>query len=268
MLKTAVISALTLFLSAATSFALSEGSAVSPDQGKFSVGLEYNRIFDKDLSPKDNGAYRAMHVESSDQVYVVPAYGVYQTERFKVGVLGKAGIANLKIEGEDAVSNIEKIDYDMGFLWGLGGKAAYTFENNLILTVGAQYNEWYSDLDQANYRGQLATTFIKRASATVSDFQAAILFSTIFKQPGREDVSYIPYIGPSVSAFNLNTGTVTYLTTGGLSRNNIQTGAHGDQHVGLILGLDVLTVSDTLRLNAELRFIVETALSLSIHYKF
>ncbi len=267
MLRTAIIGAAVLFLSAATSFALSEGSTVSPDQGKFSVGLEYNRIFEKDLSPKDSGSYRAMRVDSSDQVYVVPSYGVYQTERFKVGVLGKAGIANLQIKAEDPVSNIEKIDYGMGFLWGLGGKAAYSFENSLSLTFSAQYNEWYSDMDQVNYHDQLASTITKRANATVSDFQAAILLSTMFKQPGHDDISYTPYMGPSFSAFSLDTGTVSY-STSTFSRTNVQTGAHGDKHVGLVVGLDVLTVSDTLRINAELRFIVETALSLSIHYKF
>ena len=267
MLRTSLIGIVMLLFFTTTSFAASEGVPIPPDQGKYSLGLEYNRIFVKDLKPKDFGSYRSMKINSSDQVYVVPSYGVYQGERFKVGVLGKVGIADLKIKGEDPVSNVEKIDYDMGFLWGLGSKASYNFENNLTLSLGVQYNAWYSDLDQANYRDQLSNNITKRANASVSEFQAAILLSAVFKQPGREDISYTPYIGPSFSEVKLDTGTISY-TTASSGRTGIQTGASADQHVGVTVGVDVLTVSDTLRINAELRFITETAFSLSVHYKF
>lgn len=267
MIRALTIAGVLLMLSATASFATSEGAPVPPDHGKYSLGVEYNRIFVKEMKPKNFGAYRSMRIDGSDQVYVVPAYGVYQGDRFKVGVLGKAGIADLKIKGEDPVSSVEKIDYDMGFLWGLGGKASYNFENNITLSLGVQYNEWYSDLDQINYRDQIAMNITKRASATVSEFQAAILLSSMFKQPGRDDISYTPYIGPSFSSMKIDTGTISY-TTASTTRTGIQTGADADQHVGLIIGVDVLTVSDTLRINAELRCITETALSLSIHYKF
>ena len=150
MLRTALIGMLSLIISTATCFALSENSAVAPEQGKWSLGAEYNRIFVKDMKPKDFGSYRSMRIDGSDQAYVVPSYGVYQSDRFKVGVLGKVGIADLKIKSEDPTSNTEKVDYDMGFLWGLGAKGTYDFENNLTLSLGLQYNAWYSDLDQIN----------------------------------------------------------------------------------------------------------------------
>lgn len=267
MLRTSLVGIVALFFFTTTSFATSEGAPIPPDQGKYSLGLEYNRIFVKDLKPKDFGSYRSMKIDGSNQVYVVPSYGVYQSERFKVGVLGKVGIADLKIKSEDPVSVIEKIDYDMGFLWGLGSKASYRFENNLTMSLGVQFNAWYSDLDQVNYNGRLADSITKRASATVSEFQAAILFSTIFRQPGNENVSYTPYIGPSFSEMKIDTGTISYATASS-GRTGIQTGASADQHVGVIVGVDVLTVSDTLRINAELRLIIETAFSLSVHYKF
>ena len=267
MFKTTLIGITSLFLCSATCFALSEGSPIPPDKGKWALGVEYNRIFEKDLKPKEFGAYRSMRVDGSDQVYVVPSYGVYENERFKVGVLGKAGMADLKIKSEDTGSNIEKIDYDMGFLWGLGGKMSYNFENSLSLSLGVQYSEWFSDFNQVNYHDQNATHITKRASASVSEFQMAILLSSIFKLSGREDLTFTPYIGPSFSKMTVGTGIVSYETPN-FARSNIQTGGLEDQHVGIIVGVDVLTVSETLRLNAELRFLTETALSLSLHYKF
>src|SRR3989338_311775 len=116
MLRASLIGIAALLLFTTTSFATSEGLPIPPDQGKYSLGLEYNRVFVKDLKPKDFGSYRSMKINGSDQVYVVPSYGVYQGELFKVGVLGKVGIADLKIKGEDPVSSVEKIDYDMGLL--------------------------------------------------------------------------------------------------------------------------------------------------------
>ncbi|MBI1979755.1 MAG: hypothetical protein HY593_00250 [Candidatus Omnitrophica bacterium] len=251
--------------------AASVGSGRTIPQGQLAVGAEYNHIFDKDMDPKTKGldGYDSMEIDESNQVYGVISYGLFQNDRLAADLSVKLGAGDLVTQGVDGTFfNKERIEYDMGFLWGIGGKVGIQFDKGWSLSLHAGYDAWESDLDSITYSGEKAFNVEGAKTAKVSEFQAAILFNFHLDMKESNGMVFVPYVGPVFDWMRVKTGRISYETASFTSTNTATGAKDAKDNVGVVVGADVFCFNDALKLNVEGRFISEEALSVSLRYRF
>lgn len=266
--KAFAVLAISFFISM-PAFAASTG-VQDLERGQFALGVDYGHIFDKDMNPRSHADYKSEKIKGSDQIAGVLTYGVLKNDKWAANVSGKLGGGDLTTEEVDSgFGDIERIEYDMGFLWGFGGNVKYKwnpYDYPVDLTFSAQYTQWNSTLHSIDFNGEKGFNITGTKNARVSEFQTAILMSTKIESP-RTGLKFVPYAGPSFNWTDLKTGRISYETNDVISTNT-NTSSRADRHFGLVVGLDILSFNDSLKLTLEGRFITEEALTLSLHYAF
>jgi len=258
--------------------AISQGGS-----GEFSLGIEYDGVFNRDLDFKSGSRkYNTGTTQS------VPALGDRMEDvkmdssrvLFK-GTLGfhrdidldlfiKLGTANLNYEEKNIITGAtdQKMEFDgeFDFAWGAGAKLGfYQSPKGLRIMGDVQYLTYEVDGD-FSINGVDRAAFESPASynskTKVEEWQAALYMVQEIRQ-------FSPYLGVKYSDLELKNETNVSGRTAGVPYSYKETTkAEADKNFGVFLGADFNIIPTRLSVNIEGRFLDETAGSLGVNYKF
>jgi opacity protein-like surface antigen len=238
---------------------------VSPTKEGWSASAEYTHIFEQELEEKSDTKGPA--VEESQAILAKIGYGLNPT----YSLYAKLGMADLEasltgIGLVDADRATYHLNYDMGFAWGIGGKANYDLEAVRVV-VDLQYFRFESGFDTVDINGTKPTTISSASDVTVDDFGLSAILA---KEWSLGDGVLMPYLGVRGSMVKVDFGTLNHtgVTVGGtsfLGFGNMD--LDSNKNIGVIAGTRY-DINDRISLGVEGRFIDETAVSGSLSYKF
>jgi len=259
--------------------ATSIGEAETLGRNKFSVGVDQEFLFNRDMELDENWywsmpAGRSIDVkEEVDWLYRTTGkigYGVL--DNFDIYV--KLGTADFKSKNSysetgagigDDVGTITA-EGDNAFVWGVGAKATYDFAENWIVGCDIQYLRHTNDL-----KGRDSWTQY-RTNGTIFEISGDDIYGEVTFQEWHAAPylaykmgDFIPYVGGKYS--NLRTDyKIKYATTGvGTDWNKPKFKA--DDNFGVFCGMNY-KVGENFVLNVEGRFIDETAMSFGATCRF
>lgn len=252
-------------------YAASIGGAETQGQGKFSIGLDQEFVFDRDMKFKSIdpalGPGETLEMKTEiDKMYrtmVKTNYGVLDN----LDVYIKLGIADFESKtnytwrdtttGDWEKGNM-KLKGDNAFAYGFGAKGTYNLEDDLIIGCDIQYLRHKND-----YKG----TGSWEDSAGLSDeesFKGKITFQEWHVAPyiAKKLESFVPYFGVKYSDLRQE-GKIEQ--EDGDEDEKVKYEA--DDNFGVFLGTDY-KLGENWALNLEARFIDETAISFGGTYRF
>jgi len=262
--------------------AISQGGS-----GEFSLGVEYDRVFNRDLKFKsgtrdrnDNGVISTVSFPAlgdrmedvtmeSNRVLLKGTLGFHQD--IDLDLFIKLGTADLRYEENNKITGSpdQKMEFDGNFdiAWGGGAKFGfYRSPNGLRIMGDAQYLTYEVDgnfqingIDRATFE----TPATYDSKSKVEEWQAALYVLQEFKRGN-------PYLGIKYSDLILRNETnVSGRTAAGAPYSYKETTkADADKNLGVFLGADINLIQNRLSINIEGRFLDETAGSIGASYKF
>ncbi|MBW2011319.1 MAG: hypothetical protein JRI32_06685 [Deltaproteobacteria bacterium] len=270
--------------------------------GKFSLGIEYDGVFDRDLD-FDSGSHSINIPVSESEPIPDPGESIkdaeFESNRiFAKGTLGlhpnfdifvKLGAADADTEFKTVgagASEKTEFDGDWDFAWGIGAKAKlYESSSGIRIMADAQYLwcEVDGDVDidgkdlaenykeELLYEGATSATISYDAEAEIQEWQVALYVN---KTIGM----FSPYAGVKYSDIDAEfdadiDGRITVpvgaaIIIGSPYSAKIETNFEADDNFGVFLGTDIYVIPDILSFNIEGRFVDETALTLGLNWKF
>ena len=247
--------------------------------GKISVSLTENTIFDRDYEP--SGDTTKVNLDEMNETYAKVAFGLGETTNLYT-ILGRLNSAELNQEGlttvifsetftVDATSNY-KYESDAGFLWGLGINDTHTLENGYFIGTDLHYLRYEADIDKISGSADIYSftgTDIK-GDYEYQEVQGTAYIGKRFET--SPEIFCIPYLGIFLNYSKIKVSDVNFTTAEEiLGTKWIYTGSSGDieneNNFGMMLGTNV-EISKSFALNLESRFISEQALTISGTYKF
>lgn len=238
---------LCLFI-AVSGYAASVGEAETQGKGKVGIGVDQEFIFDRDMKYQkgtENMDWGKVEIDSMSRTMAKISYGLLDNLDLYV----KLGAADAKVKGKAYDSWVGTdgsfgVNTNNGFAWGLGAKATYELANDWFLGTDVQYLRHKQD-GRASYTGDPDWD----VKYTFQEWQVA---PYIAKRIGK----FVPYAGVKYSDLRMNhkdiDGTIKF---------------KADDNFGMFVGTGY-KINDRLSLNAEGRFIDETAISVACTYKF
>ena len=262
--------------------------------GKFSLGLEYDGVFDRDMDWKSGsvtetypgGTYTEalpypgdsiddMEIDSN-RIFLKGALGLHPN----VDIFVKLGMASAnweaKHKGPGYPDEKFEFDDDWDFAWGIGAKVKI-FETlgGLRFMGDAQYLSYKvdgdfkidgKDLDQdiLEYLRWFDSnaTFSADSEVEIKEWQIALYVNQTFG-------NFSPYAGVKYSECDVD---FEFKGSGQVSGDpysfNIEGDAEADDNFGIFLGTDIYIIPNQLSLNVEVRFIDETAGTFGLTYRF
>lgn len=273
--------------------------------GKFSIGVEYDGVFDRDLD-FDSGSYsvNVPGVPIISEPLLDPGESIkdaeFESNRvFAKGTLGlhpnldlfvKLGAADadgeFKFVEPDDTYKVE-FDGDWDFAWGIGAKAKlYQSSSGIRIMADAQYLSYKGDGDVdidgvglATGAVQIAKDDFGATSATASyDAEAEIQEWHIALYVNKTIGMFSPYAGVKYSdmdaEFDADIDGQVQVTVPAVGIINspysakVEIDFEADDNFGVFLGTDIYVIPDILSFNIEGRFVDETALTLGLNWKF
>jgi hypothetical protein len=236
--------------------------------GKFSLGLEYDGVFDRDMDWKSGSmSVTGLGTESfpfpgdsiedieidSNRVFLKGALGLHPN----VDIFVKLGTASANWEAKykEPGDPGEKIEFegDSDFAWGVGAKVKiFETPGGLRLLGDAQYLSYKVDGDV-----KLAGEEIPFADSEteIEEWQVAVYVNQTFG-------NFSPYAGVKYSDLEMD----WELDLAGILK--IEGDAEADDNFGIFLGTDIYVIPNLLSINIEARFIDETAGTFGLTYRF
>lgn len=263
--------------------------------GKFSLGLEYNGVFDRDLD-LDKGSYSINADGFSDSGPIPDPGAIVKDDEFRsnrIFVKGSVGLhPNLdffvKLGAADVKGEFKYVepgfpdeknefDGDWDFAWAIGAKAKlYQSLGGLRIMADAQYL-WYKvdgdiDIDgvdlarqyeqEALDGGATSATFSYDAEAKNQEWQVALYVNQTFG-------NFSPYAGVKYSDMNLDVDNDIHGRFDGVSYlEKVEFNFEADDNFGIFLGTDIYIIPNQLSISIEAMFIDETASIIGINHRF
>lgn len=259
--------------------------------GKFSLGLEYDGIFNRDMKVK-SGSYKQTEAGMasketypfsgdsindvkmrSNRFFLKGSAGVHPNLDFYV----KLGVSDLtwkqKYLSPGVSAERDKIDGDHGFAWGIGAKAKiYETSGGLRFMADAQYMRYKVDGDYRVNGTDLKevimdsdpsiTDPVYNTKTTLQEWQIALYVNKTFGQ-------FSPYAGMKYSDAILNNElNISFTDSIGFLSKKFETKYRADKNIGIFIGADIHIISKKLSMNIEGRFIDETAVTVGMNYRF
>ncbi|MBI5893389.1 MAG: hypothetical protein HZB79_07035 [Deltaproteobacteria bacterium] len=257
--------------------------------GKFSLGVEYDGVFNRDLKfksgnssktaggvtvsvpyPSTGDSIKDMKLESN-RIFIKGTLGLHPN----IDLFLKLGMADAKWKykyvspGETDEKNEFDGDYD--FVYG-GGIKAKIFESSggLRVMVDGQYLRYEVDGDFKVDGKDLAQIIIDDGATTASynsktkiqEWQVALYVNQTFGQ-------FSPYAGVKYSDVTAKSETNFSRIDGGVALSGkLDEKAEADNNFGIIVGADIYLIPNRLSVNIEGRFIDETAGTIGVNYRF
>ena len=265
------------------------------DLGKFSLGLEYDGVFDRDMDwksgsvtstgpgggtvteslPDERESIQDMEVDSN-RIFLKGTLGLHPN----VDMFVKLGMASTNWEAmlKEPEYPDEKFEFedDWDFAWGIGAKIKiFETPGGLRFMADGQYLSYKvdgdvkvdgKDLDQLileEFRlWDPMATFSSDSEIEIKEWQVALYVNQTFG-------NFSPYAGIKYSEcdvdFELN-------GSGQLSGDpysmKVKGDAEADDNFGIFLGTDIYVIPNQLSINIEGRFLDETAGTIGVNYRF
>ncbi|MDL2122144.1 MAG: hypothetical protein LWX51_03470 [Deltaproteobacteria bacterium] len=263
--------------------------------GKFSLGLEYDGVFDRDMD-FDKGSY-SINADGFSDSGPIPDPGDSikdaQFESNRIFVKGAVGFhPNLDVFVKLGAANVDgefkyvepgfpdeknEFDGDWDFAWGIGVKAKlYQSPGGLRIMADAQYLRYKVDGDididgvdlarddeqEALDYGATSATFSYDAEAKIEEWQVALYVNQTFG-------NFSPYAGVKYSDMDMEVDVDIAGRFDGVSYSEkSELDFEADDNFGIFLGTDIYLIPELLSINIEARFIDETAGTFGLTYRF
>jgi hypothetical protein len=258
--------------------------------GKFSLGLEYDGVFDRDMDwksgsltvtgpdgtvtesfPFPGDRIEDMEIDSN-RVFLKGALGLHPN----VDIFLKLGMADANWEAKYNEPGYpdEKIEFedDWDFAWGIGAKIKI-FETlgGLRFMADGQYLSYKVDGDVKDFDSDVleelqlldpTATFSSDSETEIEEWQVALYVNQTFG-------NFSPYAGVKYSEYDLD---FEFKGSGQVLGNpyslKVKGDAEADDNFGIFLGTDIYVIPNLLSINIEARFIDETAGTFGLTYRF
>lgn len=258
--------------------AISQGGS-----GEFSLGIEYDGVFNRDLDFKSGSRkYNTGFIESlpalgammedvemdSNRVLLKGTLGFHRD--IDLDLFVKLGMANLNYEEKNIITGAsdQKMEFDgeFDFAWGAGAKLGfYQSPKGLRIMGDVQYLTYEVDGDFSINGVDLATVKTPAtydSNTKVEEWQAALYMVQEIRQ-------FSPYLGVKYSDLTLRNETNVSGSSGGVPYSYTETTkADADKNIGVLVGADFNIIPNQLSLNVEGRFLDETAGTVGVNWKF
>jgi len=233
------------------SYPASIGEVETQGQGRFSIGINQEFLFNRNLKfDKANHdivgiVIGKLRMDELNETIIKISYGLFDN----FDVYAESGIADFKTKiNYSGTNNGEGIyDGDSGFTYGLGIKGTRQFENNWLVGADLRYlrqtNDWSIGGDFQGEGGK----------ATIQEWHLAPYI-------GYKIENLIPYFGIKYSGLKIKTEWA------GVDKGKYEKYSAAD-NVGVFFGADY-KLTESWALNLEGRFVDETAMSFGTIYKF
>ncbi|MDL1980949.1 MAG: hypothetical protein LWX02_05655 [Deltaproteobacteria bacterium] len=256
--------------------------------GKFSLGLEYDEVFDRDMDWKSGSlAATALGVTVSFPLPLpvdsIDDMEIDSNRIFLKGTLGlhpnvdmfvKLGMASANWEAKYG----EKLEFedDWDFAWGVGAKVKiFETPGGLRFLGDAQYLRYKVDgdfkIDGKDVDQELleelrlvdpSATFSSDSETKIEEWQVALYVNQTFG-------NFSPYAGVKYSDFEIDSELEGSGQLWGIPYSlKLQGDAEADDNFGIFLGTDIYLIPNLLSINIEARFIDETAGTFGLTYRF
>lgn len=225
---------------------------------KYAVTVEDNYVYEKVMKKAES---LKLEMKKMNQLYGKVSLGL--TPNFNVYT--KLGASNNGTIEHDSISanQLLKIKTKTGFLWAFGVTGIKEISDGWKIGGDVQYDSWQTDVEKVTVGGNAATNVsgkIQNRELQITPF--------ITKQFTMQSMnwSFSPYLGMPIDFFWSQTDK--HIAFRYNSTNQTDSWAKkGKDYIGIVAGSD-LTVSESLALNVEGRFIDETAVTAGATYRF
>ena len=254
-----------LLLLPAAAYAASVGGAETVGQGEFSIGLDQEFVFDRDMKfyktsfPITPGK-RLMEIDKIYRSMLKASYGVFDN----LDIYVKLGVADFKatrkwysLMDPTWEQAREKCKGKNAFAYGVGFKGTYIMEDGWLIGMDIQYLR-----HKNNYTESFVIIGDAYTGSGKATFQEWHFAPYIAKRIG----DFLPYLGGKYSDLRVR------------SKNNVSWGEEppvwsartkdkADNNFGVFAGIDY-SLGERWKLNIEGRFLDETAVSAGATYRF
>jgi|GEM_PF-3287166 len=285
-----------LFPALASSGTVGNLAETQGEFGRFSLGLEYDRIFDRDLEWK-SGTWRGTVAGTSFQSLLVGPNDVVKDEQpdshriFLKGTVGlhpnldifmKIGLGTVRYRHEYISTtpgwnekNVFEGSWD--FAWGVGTKAKlYETKDGLRFMADAQYLKYRIDgRSRSNgtdlswviqqgliNNGHTGVTADYDSTATVSEWHWTVYANKTFGD-------FSPYAGIKYTDVHINNEIMMRgMASGAPYIMKSVEKIDGDDKLGFVFGTDYYVIPGQLSLSLEGRVWAESAIAVGMNYRF
>jgi len=248
--------------------------------GKFSLGLEYDGVFDRDMDWKSGSLTMAYPGGTyTEAVEYIEDMEIDSNRIFLKGTLGlhpnvdmfvKLGMASANWEamGKEPGYPDEKLEFedDWDFAWGVGAKVKiFETPGGLRFMGDAQYLSYKVDGDfkadgmnvEEEFRS-IDPNFSADSEVEIKEWQVALYVNQTFG-------NFSPYAGVKYSEYDVD---FEFKGSGQFLSLKIEGDAEADDNLGIFLGTDIYIIPNQLSVNIEARFFDETAGTFGLTYRF
>ncbi len=252
--------------------------------GKFSLGLEYDGVFDRDMDWKSGSVTMTIPSGTNTESFPSPGDSIDDMEIdsnrvFLKGALGlhpnvdmfvKLGMASANWEAKGFPDEKFEFEDDWDFAWGVGVKVKlFETPGGLRFLGDAQYLSYKVDgdfkidgIDLEEVFQLMDPTFSADSEVEIKEWQVALYVNQTFG-------NFSPYAGVKYSEYDVDfefKGSGQFL--GDPYSMKIEGDAEADDNFGIFLGTDIYVIPNLLSINIEARFIDETAGTFGLTYRF
>ena len=234
--------------------AASISGVTTQGQGKYSIGLDFDWVFKRDMELDSadalfpNEDLKDTEIGSHYLVSGKASFGIADN----VDIYIKLGIADYEFDTEVTQDGVQigkgNVDADTAFAYGIGVKGAFPLQDDLVIGADIQYVRHDNDIDASGTGGGITVE-------VTGDSQVTAWHIAPFIAKKMENM--VPYIGVKYSDLKVDFSNTSF--GGGEIK--------AKDKLGVFLGSDFIVDENTV-VNIELRFLDETALTLSCSYSF
>lgn len=262
--------------------------------GKFSLGLEYDAVFDRDMEWKSGSESVTVLGVTVTESIPTPGDSIDDMELdsnriFLKGTLGlhpnvdiflKLGMAeaNWEAKYKEPGAPDEKFEFedDWDFAWGIGAKIKiFETPGGLRFMADGQYLSYKVDgdfkIDGENFDQLMleelrsldpSATFSSDSEIEIKEWQIALYVNQTFG-------NFSPYAGIKYSECDVDFELNGSGQLSGVPYSlKLEWDAEADDNFGIFLGTDIYVIPNQLSINIEGRFLDETAGTIGVNYRF
>lgn len=271
-------------------YAASIGGAETQGQGKFSIGMDQEFVFDRDLkntqfsfteevTPPGGGPveftgqlsldskvdkmYRTMvkanyGLLDNLDVYVKLGTADGESKSSFSGLLDWTDVANPLNTGQGTFSGSGKSKTDNAFAYGLGMKGTYDLANGWLIGADAQYLRHQNDYKFSGSATYTDPTMVPPSFSAPLSWKGKLTIQEWQVAPyvAKKMGNLVPYFGVRYSDFRAEDKS-----------EGEKEKYKADDNFGVFLGTDY-KLGENWKLNLEGRFVDETAMSVGATYRF
>jgi hypothetical protein len=256
-----------MFLSFCTNVFAAPVGCPAPFKGEnfrnygYNIGVESDFIFNRKL---DHAGMQAEDV-NLEGAWVAGKFGYTFFDR--INAYGLLGGMEWEVKQERSDSTTVTYSTNMEMAWGLGASVLlYETDNGITLSADTRFRQQKPNMKRVRIDGQ--TTKDPVSLAKLREWQmslgASLDMAKVIYSPQK--FRYIPYIGAKISKINVQTQATVSSTDYAIER------AKANESFGVFAGCDIYfseaPENEQFNLNIEGRFLDESALTISVNYKF